>query len=185
MQLPVDLEVNEPVAIALSIADDLARWDVVGRVHEVLLRVRVIETTELDRYRFKLNARELPDRLLRKINRMYSMSAPRYRVRGYWYVFRLDREHWPVKGTNSLEVTLLERDPPWRLDKTHPQNILLGGGCHGLDLMLWVMQDVPVAEVFARELCVKVSSTSVTKSPLSWKICWESSTPEATDGRVR
>ena len=37
---------------------------------------------------------------------------------------------------------------PWRLDKTHPQNILLGGGCHGLDLMLWVMQDVPVDEVF-------------------------------------
>ena len=125
MQLPVDLEVNEPVEIALTIADDLARWDVVGRVHEVLLRVRVIETTELDRYRFKLNARELPDRLLRKINRMYSMSSPRYRVRGYWYVFRLDREHWPVKGTNSLEVTLLERDPPWRLDKTHPQNILV------------------------------------------------------------
>ena len=30
---------------------------------------------------------------------------------GYCHVFRLDREHWPVKGSNSLEVTLLERDP--------------------------------------------------------------------------
>lgn len=38
---------------------------------------------------------------------------------------------------------------PWRLDKTDPQNILIGGGCHGLDLMLWVMQDVPVDEVYA------------------------------------
>ncbi len=37
---------------------------------------------------------------------------------------------------------------PWRLDKTHPQNILMGGGCHGLDMMLSVMQDVPVDEVF-------------------------------------
>jgi len=37
---------------------------------------------------------------------------------------------------------------PWRIDRDNPQNILLGGGCHGLDLMLWVMQDVPVREVF-------------------------------------
>ncbi len=111
MQLPADLEVNEPIEIALTIADDLARWDAAGRVHEVLLRVRMIETTELDRYRFKLNGSELPDRLLRKINRMYMMGAPRYRVRGYWYVFRLDREHWPQKGHNNVEVTLLERDP--------------------------------------------------------------------------
>lgn len=39
---------------------------------------------------------------------------------------------------------------PWRVDKEHPQDILLGGGCHGLDLMLWVMEGVPVTEVFAR-----------------------------------
>lgn len=38
---------------------------------------------------------------------------------------------------------------PWRVDQEHPQNILLGGGCHGLDLMLWAMQDVPVREVSA------------------------------------
>ena len=30
---------------------------------------------------------------------------------GYWFVFRLDRDHWPVKGPNSLAVTLTERDP--------------------------------------------------------------------------
>jgi predicted dehydrogenase len=37
---------------------------------------------------------------------------------------------------------------PWRVDRAHPQNILLGGGCHGLDLMLWTMEDNPVKEVF-------------------------------------
>ena len=37
----------------------------------------------------------------------------------------------------------------WRVDPEHPQDILLGGGCHGLDLMLWTMQDVPVREVSA------------------------------------
>ncbi len=37
----------------------------------------------------------------------------------------------------------------WRVDKQNPQNILMGGGCHGLDLMLWIMEGVPVTEVFA------------------------------------
>ena len=111
MSLPAELEVKRPVGIELTVSDDLPRWDRVGRVHEVLLRVRVTQTTELDRFRFKLNARELPDRLLRKINRMSLLSAPRYRVRGYWYVFRLDREHWPARGFNEFEVTLLVRDP--------------------------------------------------------------------------
>ena len=54
---------------------------------------------------------------------------------------------------------------PWRLDKTHPQNILVGGGCHGLDLMLWVMQDVPVAEVFAY-------SNHLSASPLPLDDCY-------------
>ena len=29
---------------------------------------------------------------------------------GYWYVYRLDREHWPSKGENIVEVTLTRRD---------------------------------------------------------------------------
>ena len=35
---------------------------------------------------------------------------------------------------------------PWRIDQENPQNILLGGGCHPLDLMLWTVAS-PVAEV--------------------------------------
>ena len=111
MSLPAELEVNKPVEIELAISDDLPRWDRAGRVHEVLLRVRVSGATELDRISFRLNGQVLPDSLLRVINRMYLMTAPRYRVFGYWYVFRLDREHWPVKGRNELEIELMERDP--------------------------------------------------------------------------
>jgi predicted dehydrogenase len=37
---------------------------------------------------------------------------------------------------------------PWRDDEEHPQNILLGGGCHPIDLMLWTVES-PVAEVYA------------------------------------
>ena len=105
------IAVDKTATVQFTISDDLPRWDRVGRVHEVLLRMRVTQTTELDRLSFKLNREELPDTLLRKINRMYLMASPRYRVLGYWYIFRLDRDHWPVKGPNSLEVTLHERDP--------------------------------------------------------------------------
>lgn len=37
---------------------------------------------------------------------------------------------------------------PWRIDRENPQNILLGGGCHPLDLMLWTVES-PVTEVYA------------------------------------
>ena len=110
-QLPVDLEEGQPAQIQLFIADDLPRWDRVGRVHEVLLRMRVANATELDRYSFKLNGKELPDRLLRVIDALYGKGGPRYRTRGYWFVFRLDSEHWPKRGVNTLEATLVERDP--------------------------------------------------------------------------
>ena len=111
MQLPASLDLNNPVKVQITISDDLPRWDKVNRVHEVILRILIMETTELDQLSFKLNGKELPETLLRKINQMYRMSSPRYRIFGYWFIFRLDSEHWPQKGNNTLEITLLERDP--------------------------------------------------------------------------
>ena len=111
-QLPTDLEPSVPVQLEFTISDDLPRWERVGRVHEVLLRVRIMNTTENDQIRFQLNGIELPTHLLRKINEMYRMRAPRYRTgSGYWFVYQLDPSYWPQKGNNVLEVTLLERDP--------------------------------------------------------------------------
>jgi hypothetical protein len=110
--LPADLPLDDPVEIELRVSDDLERWSRVGRVHEVLLRIRVMNTTELDRLCFRLNGQDLPDSCLRRINEMYRMSAPRYRTgSGYWFVFRLNPDHWPVPGSNRVEITLLERDP--------------------------------------------------------------------------
>lgn len=111
LQLPRDLKVNEPVKVEWSIADDLPRWHKRGRVHKVLLRMRVLNTNELDQLSFRLNGNTLPDSLLRKINETYKLKAPRYRVFGYWYIFRLDPEHFPKRGKNRLEVTLTRRDP--------------------------------------------------------------------------
>lgn len=112
MQLPVDLKLNEPVRIKLPISDDLPRWHKVGRVHEMLLRLRVMNTTELDSLEFSLNGRPLPDGLLRKINEMFRMSAPRCRTdSGYWFIYHLDSPNWLRNGENLIEVNLRKRDP--------------------------------------------------------------------------
>ena len=111
MQLPATLQVDKAKKVRFKVSDDLARWRKVGRVHEVLLRIRISDTTELDKLRFRFNGKELPDELLRKINQMYRMSAPRYRTGScYWFIYRLHRTYWPRKGQNTVEVTLLKRD---------------------------------------------------------------------------
>ena len=67
--------------------------------------------TETDRIHFQLNSIELPTHLLRKINEMYGMWVLCYRTgSSYWLICRLDPSHWPQKGNNVFEVTLLERD---------------------------------------------------------------------------
>lgn len=110
--LPIELKENRPVKVDLPIADDLPRWDAQKRVHEVLLRIRLANNTEIDQVVFKLNSKELPQSQARKINHIYRMHAPRFRVNGsYWYIFRLDRNHWPKQGKNTIETTLIRRDP--------------------------------------------------------------------------
>ena len=108
--LPVELNVNRTVEVTLPISDDLPRWNDVGRIHEVMLRLRLSGATETDRVEFRLNGKLLPDSHLRKISRVYRMQAPRYRVFGYWFIYRLDPDQWPVRGHNLIEVTLRHRD---------------------------------------------------------------------------
>ena len=109
--LPVPLELDTPISIPFRISDDLCRWDSTGRVHEVLLRVRIMNTTELDDLRFHLNGTVLPDKSLRRINQIYQMQSPRYRTgSGYWFIYHLSRRYWPPQGLNTLGVTLLDRD---------------------------------------------------------------------------
>ena len=106
MQLPRDLHEGQTERFTLIVSDDLRKWDDVGRIHKVLLRVRIMGMTEIDEIGFKLNGKPLPDAALRKINALYRMSAPRYRVgSGYWFIYELDRDLWPVRGDNTLEIT--------------------------------------------------------------------------------
>ena len=113
MQLPATLHLNKPTKIKFHVSDDLSRWHKVGRVHEILLRIRILNTTERDRLRIRFNGKDLPDACLRKINQLYRMSAPRYRIDcAYWFIYRLDRPNWPRRGRNNVvEVALERRDP--------------------------------------------------------------------------
>ncbi|MBM3263928.1 MAG: hypothetical protein FJY97_10955 [candidate division Zixibacteria bacterium] len=110
MHLPAQLEKDKRVHIPFTITDDLPRWSSVGRIHEIILRLRILNMTEEDTIRIALNNQPLPDRQLRIINEMYRMKAPRYRTgSGRWFVFRLDEGTRPVKGANNLSVTLTHR----------------------------------------------------------------------------
>jgi predicted dehydrogenase len=49
---------------------------------------------------------------------------------------------WDYYNAGGSEYT------PWRSDPDNPQNILFGGGVHPLDLMLCVMDGIPVTDVY-------------------------------------
>ncbi len=110
-QLPVELPLGEPASLRLPISDDLDRWHRVGRVHEVVLRLRLHAASDRDRYTFELNGSELPAAITRTISHVYMLNAPRCRSHpSYWFIFKLGPELWPRRGANVVEVTLLERD---------------------------------------------------------------------------
>ena len=112
LQLPADLNLDVPTSISIPISDDLNRWGDMGHIHEVLLRIKVMRATEHDKISFNLNGKELPSDLLRTIDNTYMMQSPRYRSHpGYWYIFKLDRSHWPQNGDNNLDITLNYRYP--------------------------------------------------------------------------
>ena len=111
-QLPAPLEPGRPARMRLPVSDDLPRWEAAGRLHEVILRIRITRVTERDRFRFTFNGRELPADCLRRIDHVYQISAPRFRSHSsYWFVFKLGPGHRPRRGRNDIEVTLRERDP--------------------------------------------------------------------------
>ena len=114
--LPIEIEENQTAHVQIRVSDDLPRWGAMERVHEVVLRVRVSSCTEKHRLRFAFGGKELTESGLqssavRRVNQMYAMSSPRYRVFGQWFVFRLEPEYWPRAGKNDFELTVLERDP--------------------------------------------------------------------------
>ncbi|HCL30601.1 MAG TPA: hypothetical protein DIC52_19500 [Candidatus Latescibacteria bacterium] len=110
--LPLAISDGESVSAPLVVSDDLAHWQEQGRVHEVILRLRLENVTESDELRFRLNGTELPVAALRRINEMYRMNAPRFRTGScYWFLFRLTPPFWPIMGENEIDVELVHREP--------------------------------------------------------------------------
>ena len=58
MPLPRKLAQGEPLRLELPVSDDLPFWNRAGRLHEVLLRFRVMNTNQLDRLVFRLNGQD-------------------------------------------------------------------------------------------------------------------------------
>lgn len=111
MQLPSSMEVNEPTSVQLRISDDIEKWSAASRIDEIILRVRVTNSTERDIYSVKLNGIPLPDSLRRTINTHYGKTSQYGKLRGYFFVYHLNQQTWPVQGINEVEVTLEECDP--------------------------------------------------------------------------
>ena len=81
--LPLPLRVaGDSAEVSLRISDDVAAAAAEQELHEIILRLRLAETTELDRLRFEMNGKELPAVHCRKINALYRMggSFSRYRI---------------------------------------------------------------------------------------------------------
>ena len=111
--LPRDLVVGEALEVPLRIADDLARWQRLGRVDEVVLRIRLSNfEPDSNRIRVRWNGSPLPDSILRRIDLHFRVirQGP---IGPYGYVleYRLTPEHYPRPGDNTVELTLLKRDP--------------------------------------------------------------------------
>ena len=77
------------------------------------LRVRVTSIEpSLDKLAIRLNGRNLPDSIRNDIDLHFrvleNMVVSPY---GYILEYHLSPDHFPKKGTNQVEVTLLKRDP--------------------------------------------------------------------------
>lgn len=111
--LPQTLDEHKPVVAQLRIADDLPRWDALGKVDSVRLRVRLTNIEpSLNDVRIELNGRPLPDTLLKLTDvtyRLYQLGA--VNPYGYVYEYRLPAEWYPKRGGNTVKVTLTKRDP--------------------------------------------------------------------------
>ena len=111
--LPQNLENKKPVEARLRIADDLPRWEALGRVASVRLRVRLTNIEpSLNEVRIELNGRPLPDRMLKLTDltyRLYELGA--INPYGYVYEYELPPEWYPKRGDNTIKVTLVKHDP--------------------------------------------------------------------------
>lgn len=116
--LPQKLEKQKPVEVQLRMADDLPRWEALGRVASVRLRVRLTDIEpSLNEVHIELNGRTLPDRMLKLTDltyRLYELGA--INPYGYVYEYELPADWYPQRGNNTVRITLVRSDPKIEFD---------------------------------------------------------------------
>jgi predicted dehydrogenase len=153
------LKDTKPDAVIIAGPDHLhAEQAVIALEHGAhLLIEKPLCTTVADARKIIDKAKEtglhvMVDQTLRYVwpNREISLAAKEGRAGKIFFVQGdYAGDLWPWYSEEGENYT------PWRIDKTKPQDILLGGGCHPLDLMMWVV-DSEVEEVFcySNKFCV-------------------------------
>ena len=111
--LPRPLKVGHVQRIPLRVADDLHRWRNLDRVKHVKLRVRLsnLEPTR-NKLRILLNDTPLPEANLQITDLTYRFIQQGVAYQGNQiYEYVLSPEMYPIRGINTVSVTLLQRDP--------------------------------------------------------------------------
>ena len=111
--LPQALKEGRPVSVPLTITDELDRRAEEGRLEQVRLSVRLTNIElPLDQVEVRLNGKPLPDDLLEPSD-LHFRAFEKIIVGPYGYVivYLLPRDRYPVRGENSVQVTLVRRDP--------------------------------------------------------------------------
>lgn len=115
--LPLAVSEGTPLELPFTVADDLSRWQAEERVKSVRMRVHVanIDIAGHDRIEVSLNGRSLPDSIREEIDLHFRyLKNQAVGPYGYLLEYRLTPELFPRKGTNTLSVTLVKRDPVLR-----------------------------------------------------------------------
>lgn len=115
--LPRVLTPGTPVELRLRVADDLRKYEAMGRVKKVCLRLRFTNLVpSIDKVQVEWNGQLLPESILEKIDLTYRLSSGgAVHPYGYIFEFTLPAKFYPVSGMNGIRVTLLQRDPKLKL----------------------------------------------------------------------
>ena len=112
--LPLALSVGKPLELPFTIADELPRWQSLGRVKSVRICVHVtgVDIAGKDRVEVSLNGRPLPESIREGIDLHFRFLKGRTAgPYGFILEYSLPPELFPRKGKNTMAVTLTQRDP--------------------------------------------------------------------------
>ena len=111
--LPQVLAEGKPLRVPLTVADDLPRWSLEGRVDKVRIVIRLSNIElDLDEVEIEWNGALLSDDLRRESD-LHFRVLPETVVGPYGYLleYTLPQSQYPVRGENWLQATLVKRDP--------------------------------------------------------------------------